>query len=68
MKVKKLRNKEIVGQTSTTMHKKRNPMMNLNEFGTMEAKEMFKNLKRVTTKGGIGCRSPTWRASVYKQK
>ena len=46
----------------------RNPMMNLNEFDTMEVKEIFKNLKRVTTKDGIESQSPAWRASVYRQK
>ena len=30
----------------TMVHKKRNPMMNLNEFGTMEAMEIFKKPKQ----------------------
>ena len=50
MKVTKLRNKEIVGRTSTIMYKKRNPTTNLNEFGTIAAKKMFKNLNRFLRK------------------
>ena len=48
----------MIGWTSAMIHKERNSVTNLNEFGTIKAKEIFKNLNKATTKGGIGSQSP----------
>ena len=62
----KLQNKKTEGRTSAIMHKKRNPMMNLKEFGAMTIKKIFKNLNKLIMKEGIDSQSSTWRVSTYK--
>ena len=48
----------MVGQTSAKMHKKRNPMMNLNEFGIIEVRKIFRNLNKSAMKGVVAAEVP----------
>ena len=42
MKMKKVRKREVVGWTPMDIQSARNPIVNLKEFETIEAREMFK--------------------------
>ena len=52
----------------TDIQKERKSIININEFGAIKAKGIFKNQKRDIIKGWIRSRNLAQRASVYKQK